>query len=76
MQTLSSQLREHASNVPDGVANEVTESLDETAYYCEAAVATTPEGSTQQEYQLSDKYMGKAETKAGELSSKAKKHLD
>lgn len=32
MLTLSSQLREHASNVPGGVANEVVKSLDETAF--------------------------------------------
>ena len=74
--TLSSQLREHASNVPDGVADEVSESLDETAYYCEAAVAATPDGSSQKEYKLSDSNITEAKKKAGELSSKAENHLD
>lgn len=71
MLTMSSQLREHASNVPDGIDTGIIKSLDKTAYYCESAVSATPDGSSQQEYQLSDPNLTEAKMKAEELSSSA-----
>lgn len=52
----------------------MAESLDETAYYCESGVAVTPEGSTQQEYQINESDLETAKEKADSFQTAASKH--
>ena len=52
----------------------MAESLDETAYYCESGVAATPEGSTQQEYQINEGDLETAKEKAETLQTAAAKY--
>lgn len=74
IQTLSTRLRDQASNAPSNIDSEVAEALDKTAYYCESSVAVTPEGSTQQEYKINKEDLDNAKNKADNLKTNASKH--